>query len=172
MDKKRLDEKKSKRRLTVSLMLVMIILLAATTSASISAFEWLRGNFFSSRMFTLKGVSVYGNSRISSEDILNAANLNVGTDNIHYIMCDIVEKRIKAKSRYIGQVEAERNFVLDRDEGICCLVTITIEEREPAALVHTEEGIDSFVVIDNRGFILEEIKMGPDSYWSSPFGNW
>ncbi len=91
------NQKKGKRKFSTPLAIGLTILLAIMTSTSISAFEWLRDGFLGSSIFTLRGVSIQGNSRITSADILDVSGLHVGTDNIHSIMSHVVEKRIKAR---------------------------------------------------------------------------
>ena len=156
------NRRKHGRKLTIPLMLVMTILLAVMTSASISAFEWLRGNFFNCSIFTLKGISVQGNNRVRSEDILDTAGLQVGTDRIYSIACHIVEERIRSRFRYLEHVEIQRRLVLKRNEGIYGWVTIQVEEREPAVLVKEGTGefpasrSNCFTIIDSYGFILEK----------------
>ncbi len=166
------NKKKFRRKLTISLMLVMTLLLAIMTSASISAFEWLRGNILNSHVFTLKEISVRGNHRVSSTDILNAADLNLGIDNIHSIMYNIVEKRIKAQVRYLEQVEIRRRLVLERSKGIYGLVTIAVEEREPVAIVSLDgHAGNSSVIVDENGFILEKVEMNLDTRTASSHKN-
>jgi cell division septal protein FtsQ len=158
---RRLNRRKYRRRLSSLHTLVMIIPLAIITLASISAFEWLWGNFLNFPIFTLKGVSTQGNGRISSAEVLGASNLHVGTDSIYSIMSHIIEKRIKARFRYLEQVEVQRRLVLERSKGIYGWVTIVVKEREPVALVSSGRDVDSFMVIDAHGFILEERSQYP-----------
>jgi cell division septal protein FtsQ len=142
------NRKKYKRRLSGFHTLVIMILLAIVTSASISAFEKLQGVLLNSSIFALKGVSIQGNHRISSADILDALDLTSGTDSIYSIMSHIVEKRIKARFRYLEQVEIER-----KANG---WMTIMIEEKEPVALIADSRDADCFDICDAHGSILEE----------------
>jgi len=145
----------TRRKFSNIRMLAMMILLAVITLASISAFEWARDGFFRrSTIFTLKGVSIQGNHRISSADILDASNLRVGTDSIYSIMPHIVEKRIKSRLRYLEQVEVQRGFL--RSEGMYGWVTIMVKEREPVAFVGSGKDAGSFAIIDANGFVMEE----------------
>lgn len=105
-------------------------------------------------MFTLGGVSIEGNHRVSSADILDSANLGIGTDSIYSIMSHITEKRIESQFRYLERVEVKRGIARKQGGWIHGWVTIEVQEREPVALV--EEDNDSFMIINNRGFILEE----------------
>ena len=120
----------------------------------------------------MKEISVRGNHRVSSTDILNAADLNLGIDNIHSIMYNIVEKRIKVQVRYLEQVEIRRRLVLERSKGIYGLVTIAVKEREPVALVSLEgHAGNSSVIVDENGFILEKVEMNLDTRTESSHKN-
>jgi hypothetical protein len=152
----KLNRRKYKRRFSNLRMLAVAILLALITSASILAFERLRDGFLDSSIFTLDGVSIQGNRRISSADILDASNLRVGIDSIYSIIPHIVEKRIRARFRYLERVEVQRRLAHEQDEKMHGWVTITVKEREPVALVGSGRDADSFAVIDIHGFILEE----------------
>lgn len=142
------NRKKYKRRLSGFHTLVMTILLAIITSASISAFEKLQGVLLNSSIFALKGVSIQGNRRISSADILDALDLPLGTNSIYSIMSHIVEKRIKARFRYLEWVEIQR-----KANG---WMTIMIKEKEPVALIAASRDADCFDICDAHGFILKE----------------
>jgi len=135
-------------------MIMAVIILAITTFASISIFEWLWGSFLTCSMFTLGGVSIEGNHRVNSADIMDAANLRIGAGSIYSIMSHITEKRIESQFRYLEQVTVKRRIVRKQDGWIQGWVTIEVKEREPVALV--EEDSNSFMITDNRGFILEE----------------
>lgn len=166
------NRKKYKRKLTISLMLVMMFLLAIVTSASISAFERLRDSFLNSHVFTLKEISIQGNHRVSSADILNAADLNVGIDNIYSIVYNIVEERIKARFRYLEQVEIKRRLIIERSKGIHGLLTITVKEREPMAFVCSGGYAGgSLLVVDESGFIIEKVEMDLDTCSASSYGD-
>jgi hypothetical protein len=150
------------------------ILLAIMTFASISIFEWLWGSFLNCSMFTLGGVSIEGNHRVSSADILDAANLGIGTDSVYSVMSHIIQKRIESQFRYLERVKVKRGIARKQGGWIHGWVTIEVQEREPVALVEgysdssfLDEKLEqnfaqafskglSFMIIDNRGFILEE----------------
>ena len=153
---RRLNRRKYKRRFSNLRMLAVAILLALITSASILAFERLRDGLLDSSIFTLDGVSIQGNRRISSADILDASNLRVGIDSIYSIIPHIVEKRIRARFRYLERVEVQRRLAHEQDGKMHGWVTITVKEREPVAFVGSGRDADSFAVIDIHGFILEE----------------
>lgn len=163
MGKEKLNRNRSKRKklergISIPLTLAMIIFLAVATSASISGFERLK-DFCLSRTY-IKEIAVKGNSRISSEDILSAARLRVGVDSIRYIMPHILEKRIKSQSRYLERVSVQHKLAREQKAGLGAWLTIEVEEREPLALVKSEIDDDYFIVIDDQGFILEEVKSG------------
>jgi len=149
-------KKKRERGISIPLTLAMIIFLAAATSASISGFERLR-DFYLSRTY-IKEIVVKGNSRISSEDILSAASLREGIDSIRYVIPHVLEKRIKDQSRYLERVSVQRKLAHEQKASLYAWVTIEVKEREPLALVKSEIDADSFIVIDDQGFILEEVR--------------
>jgi hypothetical protein len=150
----RSNRRRHRHKLSGFHIIMAAILLAIVTFASISIFEWLWGSFLNCSMFTLGGVSIEGNHRVSSADILDSANLGIGTDSVYSIMSHITEKRIESQFRYLERVEVKRGIARKKGGWIYGWVTIEVQEREPVALV--EEDNDSFMIIDNRGFILEE----------------
>jgi hypothetical protein len=170
----RANRRRHRHKLSSLLMVMAAILLAIMTFASISIFEWLWGSFLNCSMFTLGGVSIEGNHRVSSADILDAANLGIGTDSVYSIMSHVIEKRIESQFRYLERVKVKRGIARKQGGWIHGWATIEVQEREPVALV--EEDSDSsfldkkleqnfaqaffkglsFMIIDNRGFILEE----------------
>jgi len=149
------NRKKYKRRISISLALAMIICLAIITSVSISAFEWMRDLCLSHAY--IKGITVKGNNRVSSTDILHASNLRVGTDSACSIVSHVLEKRIVSRLRYLEQVKIQHKFALKLSEGMYGWVTIKVREREPVARVGIGGSDGSFAVIDTHGFILEVI---------------
>ncbi len=174
MDRKKLNGKKVNRRkrergTSLPLTLAIIVSLAIATSASISAFERLRD--FCLSHTRIKEIEVKGNQRISSEDILDASGLRMEVDNARSIMPHIVEKRIKTQSRYLEQVSVKRRLAREQRARLCAWVTIEVKEREPLALVKSEIDADSFIVIDDRGFILEKVGPGMKPVGISPREN-
>ncbi len=174
----RANRRRRRHKLSGLLMIMAAVLLAIMTFAGISIFEWLWGSFLNCSMFTLGGVSVEGNHRVGSADILDAANLGIGTDSVYSIMSHITEKRIESQFRYLERVKVKRRIARRQGGWIQGWVTIEVEEREPVALV--EEDSDSsfldkkleqnsaqafkglsFMIIDNHGFILEEGVQSP-----------
>lgn len=150
----RANRRRHRHKLSGIHIIMAAILLAIMTFASISIFEWIWGSVLSCSMFTLGGVSIEGNHRVSSADILDSANLHIGIDGIYSIMPHITEKRIESQFRYLERVKVKRGIARKQGGWIHGWVTIEVQERQPVALV--EEDNDSFMIIDNRGFILEE----------------
>lgn len=169
LNRKKLNRRKHESGISLPIALAMIIFLAIATSASISAFEWLR-DFCLSRTY-IREIAVKGNQRISSEDILGISRLRVGIDNVCSIIPHIVEKRIKTQSRYLERVSVQRRFAREGKARLRAWVTIEVKEREPLALVKSETGADSFIVIDDHGFILEKVEPGMKPVCISPNEN-
>jgi len=163
--------RKQKNGISKPRILAMVVSLVIITSVGILVFEWLWGSFLNSPLFTLKGVSVQGNYRISSADILDASQLSVGDDSIYSFMSHTTEKRIRALSRYLEHVQVERKFAIRRSEGMYGWVTITIKEREPVALVGIERDADYFIVVDAHGFALEKVRTDPYTGPKSSYGD-
>jgi len=155
----RANRRRHRHKLSGLHIIMAALLLATMTFASISIFEWLWGRFLNCSMFTLGGVSIEGNHRVNSSDILDAANLGIGADSVYSIMSHVTEKRIEGQFRYLERVKVKRRIARKQGGWIQGWVTIEVEEREPVALV--EEDSDSFMIIDNRGFILEEGVQAP-----------
>lgn len=155
------NRRKHERRFSNLRMAVLTLFLTIVTSASISAFEWLQ-TFYLSHI-RLKEISVQGNHRISSADILAASNLHMGSDSIDSTKAHIAEKRIRDRFRYLEQVEIEH-----RMDG---RVIIAVKERKPIALVAYFGNPDSFTVIDAHGFILEEVEAKSKLAGILPYGD-
>lgn len=155
----RANRRRHRHKLSGLHIIMVALLLAIMTFASISMFEWLWGSFLNCSMFTLGGVSIEGNHRVSSSDILDAANLCIGTDSVYSIMSHVTEKRIEGQFRYLERVKVKRRIARKQGGWIQGWVAIEVEEREPVALI--EEDSDSFMITDNRGFILEEGVQAP-----------
>ena len=142
------NRRKDKLRFSRFHMLVMVIVLTIMTAASISAFEWLQRGI-KSQIFVLRGITVEGNLRVSSEDIVRASTLRIGTDSVYSTKTYILEKHIKSRFSYIGEVDVQR-----RMNG---WMNISVGERTPLACAADCRDADSFAVIDEHGFILEEV---------------
>jgi len=153
---------KINRKLPNLLIVIFMLLLAVMTSVSICASEKVYQAFVNSPFFVLKGVSVHGNSKVSTSDILNATGLDVGTDRICSLMSYIVEKRIKSYSPYVERVEIKRDFT-------CGHLIITVKEREPVAIVAESRDAMLFKVVDINGFVLD--KLISKNLTSSPYRN-
>jgi len=159
-ERKRISRKN--RKLPYSLMVIFMLLLAIMTSASIRASEKVYQAFMNSPFFVLKGMSVRGNNKVSTSDILNATGLDVGTDRICSLMSHIVEKRIKSYSPYVKQVEIKRDLTHGH-------LIITVKEREPVAIVAESRDAMLFKVVDINGFVLD--KLISKNLASSPYRN-
>jgi len=154
----RRNKKKHERGVSIPLVLAMVIFLTVATPAIISSFDWLKG-FWLSHTYIAK-VTVKGNQRVSSSDILDASRLRVGIDSICSLMPHVVEKRIRTRSRYLKRVLVRHRFAREKRAGLCGQITIEIEEREPTALISAGKSDGSFIVIDAQGFILETTRAG------------
>ena len=165
-DRRKMNRKRRGRGISVPLIVAMIVFLIVTTSASISAFEWLR-DFCLSRAY-ISGITVEGNRRISSENIMKAAGLRVGVDSVCSVMPHLLEKYISTQSRYLDRVSVTRRFVRGKRAGLCGWLTIEVTEREPIAFVRLKGDNDPFIVVDARGFVLEEVPAGSKPACLSP----
>jgi hypothetical protein len=146
---------KNKKKLTISFIMTMMIVLAVMTSASISAYEWMQ-SYCLSHVY-LKGVTIDGNDWIDSSDILEASGLNLDNDNIHSVVSHVIEKRIKVQFPYLKSVDISRKFNFKVGEGFYGWLDIKVNERKPVALVLHERD-NSYMVVDDDGFILEKLR--------------
>ena len=137
-------------KLPYSFMVIFMLLLVIMTSASIYASEKVYKAFMNSPFFVLRGMSICGNDKVSTSDILNATGLDVGTDRICSFMSYIVEKRIKSYSRYVEQVEVKRDLISGQ-------LIINVKEREPAVIIAESRDARFFRVVDINGFVLDEL---------------
>jgi len=134
------------RKITAPFTVLLISLLALLTYANIYAFEYIKANFLNSSIFTLKGVSIYGNNKTKPDDIIDASGLDVGNSKISLLIPHIVEGNIRLLSPFMDQVDIERDLY----KG---WVTINVRERKPEAFVL--ESTDYFTVVDSSGYILD-----------------
>ena len=165
MTKSRTESKEGKRRLSNAQIMMMIFILAVMTVAGIFSCERLKALAMNSRFFTLKSVSVEGNHKVSSADILSAASLDVGNQSIFSISPEVLALRIKSAFRYVDDVEVHRSLSLHDNVGMHGNLVISIKERQAVALVACEPAGDSCVaLIDKRGNVLEEEKQFSDKH--------
>ncbi len=147
MSRIKCNRRKNKIRFSNLHLLVMVILLTMMTSASISAFEWLKRGV-KSHILILKGVTVEGNRRVRSEDIIRASGLHVGIDSVYSTRTYILGRYIEATFSYIKRAEVRRSM-----NG---WINISVEERKPLALIANSKG-GPRAVIDKDGVVLEEV---------------
>jgi len=151
--------------------LMFLTLLAVFAFAFILAFEFSYDKIINSRFFTLNEIAVYGNKHVSTSIILDATELRtiMSINSVYSIMPHIIEKRIKSQFSYLENVKVKRIVDRDKIRGIYGLLVITVKEREPVALIPCREDSGSFMVVDNNGILLEELK--GDVRFTGPYLN-
>jgi hypothetical protein len=152
------------RRLSNLAIFGLLLLMIMMTSLTISALEGSKKILSNSSLLVLKGVSIYGNSTVRETDIFESVGLDVGTDRLNSFMSHIIEKRIKSHSRYVNEVDVKRDLLKGQ-------LIITVEEREPIAIVATSMDTKVFRIVDINGFILDELSNAdfPSLYRNIPF---
>jgi hypothetical protein len=155
---------KKNRRLNNLTIFGLLLLMIMITSLTISALEGSKKILANSSLLVLKGISIYGNSTVRETDIFESVGLDVGTDRLNSFMSHIIEKRIKSHSRYVDEVDVKRDLLKGQ-------LIITVEEREPIAIVATSMDTKVFRVVDINGFILDELSNAdfPSLYRNIPF---
>lgn len=130
------SKRKRKKRGTklIKIMVIVLLIAGATIFALVSP------------IFDIEKITVQGNEKISTEEIINLSNLQIG-DNIFRNVNVETTKNIK-KEPYIGDVKIKRKL-----PGT---VEITVSEREIAYQIQV---IDSYIYIDEEGYILEKSKV-------------
>ena len=123
---------KKKRGAKLIKILVIVLLIAGATIFALV-----------SPIFGIEIISVQGNEKISTEEIINLSNLKIG-DNIFRNVNRETTNNIKQEP-YIGDVKIKRKL-----PGT---VEITVIEREIAYQIKV---IDSYIYIDEEGYILEK----------------
>lgn len=103
--------------------------------------------FISSDEFNVKSIKVEGNHSVSKTDIVKAGGLYANM-NIYTLKTDKIKQGILGHPD-IDKVEIEREMPTN--------LIIRIKEREPMALVKTQDG--KTLPIDRRGHILSENKL-------------
>lgn len=98
--------------------------------------------FLLSPVFNISKISVENNLRVSSDEIISLSGIKLGDNTFKYINFDMIEK-IK-ENPYIEDVKITRKYP---DE-----IIINVTEREVAFCLKLGE---SYVYIDNQGYILE-----------------
>lgn len=92
-------------------------------------------------VFNITSVTVTGNARMTTEEVLMVADVPIGK-NVYRISMDDVEKRLMAEP-YIEAATAKRRFP--------ARVAITITERTEAAAIRCEGG---YAILDQEGQVL------------------
>ncbi len=138
------------RKISNSKIASFLLILMMTTFVSIYAIDKVHKKVANSPFFVLKEVSIYGNSIISSSDIVKSTGLNIGNDNIASLMPDIIENRIKSQLRYVKNVEVRSDLLKGQ-------LIIEVKEREPIAIIPISKKALVFGVIDIDGFLIEII---------------
>lgn len=100
---------------------------------------------FSSSLFRIKEISVYGNNKIKSDEIKNFASLN-GNENYFRLRENSIEEKIYNTGKF-ERVEVIKNFPNN--------IEINVTERKPACLLKVKDG---FIIIDRFGVILDKTR--------------
>ena len=122
--------KTTKKNKIVKYVILIILIISAITM------------FMMSSLFNIKQIIVINNSKLTSEEIINLSQLNIGT-NIFKITNKNINDNIKTNS-YIENVKVKRNL-----NGT---VTLEIQERVPTYMLQFG---DLYVYINNQGYMLE-----------------
>lgn len=142
--------KTKNRKLPNSFIMTFMILSVMMTSASIYSSEKIFKTFTNSSFFVLRGMSISGNNKVSTSDIINATGLDIGNDRIGSFMSYVIENRVKSYSRYVEQVEIKRDLT-------CGQLVINVKEREPVAIVAESKDAKLLRIVDINGFIIDEL---------------
>lgn len=98
--------------------------------------------FLLSPIFNIKTISVKGNSKISSDEIISLSSIEIEQNTFQYRVHDI-EEAIK-KNAYMEKVKVNRKFP--------DTIEITVSEREATYQLPIA---NAYAYIDNQGYILE-----------------
>jgi len=148
-ERKKISKTKN-RKLPNSFIVIFMILSIMLASASIYASEKIFKTFTNSSFFVLRGMSISGNNKVSTSDIINATGLDIGNDRIGSFMSYLIENRVKSYSRYVEQVEIKRDLT-------CGQLVINVKEREPIAIVAESKDARLLRIVDVNGFIIDEL---------------
>lgn len=127
----KIENKKNKKALAVVKWFTLIILL-------IGAILY----FLMCPLFNIKEITVIGNKKISTNEILSLSEININ-ENIFRIHLGQVEEKIK-QNAYIDTVKINRKLPNK--------IQIQIEERTTTYML---EFVNAFAYINNQGYILE-----------------
>lgn len=96
-------------------------------------------------IFNIQAVSVEGNERIATEEILKLAKIDKNA-NIFFLDKEKIKNNI-LENRYIESVNVRKKFPKD--------ILLEIVERKPAAIV---QSIKDYLLVDRFGYIIEKSK--------------
>ena len=130
--------KKNRRKYTVYYILAAVMMLAIGAALSLTVF------------FNITVISVAGDTRYDSEDIIDASDVLIG-DNLFRLIGSDVKDNIVSEFPYIEDVKIQR--VLPEE------LVIKVTECEPAVTVERE---DEYLLLSDKGRMLEEISVLPE----------
>ena len=130
--------KKNRRKYTVYYILAAVMMLAIGAALSLTVF------------FNITVISVAGDTRYDSEDIIDASDVLIG-DNLFRLVGSDVKDNIVSEFPYIEDVKIQR--VLPEE------LVIKVTECEPAVTVERE---DEYLLLSDKGRMLEEISVLPE----------
>lgn len=130
--------KKNRRKYTVYYILAAVMMLAIGAALSLTVF------------FNITVISVAGDTRYDSEDIIDASDVLIG-DNLFRLVGSDVKDNIVSEFPYIEDVKIQR--VLPEE------LVIKVIECKPAVTVERE---DEYLLLSDKGRMLEEISVLPE----------
>lgn len=130
--------KKNRRKYTVYYILAAVMMLAIGAALSLTVF------------FNITVISVAGDTRYDSEDIIDASDVLIG-DNLFRLIGSDVKDNIVSEFPYIEDVKIQR--VLPEE------LVIKVIECKPAVTVERE---DEYLLLSDKGRMLEEISVLPE----------
>ncbi len=132
-EKKQIEKSKKTNRKAVKIVRIIVLLIII-----IGAIVY----FMMSPVFDVKTITVTGNNKLSTEEIISIAEVNSDT-NTFKINTKQAERKIK-ENPYIESVKVSRKLPSE--------ITIELVERFPTYML---EYINSVVYINNQGYMLE-----------------
>lgn len=130
--------KKTRRKYTVYYILAAVMMLAIGAALSLTVF------------FNITVITVEGDTRYDSEDIIDASDVVIG-DNLFRLIGSSIEESVVSEFPYIEDVKIKR--VLPEE------LIIKVTECKPAVTVEREE---EYFLFSDKGRMLEEISALPD----------
>lgn len=95
-----------------------------------------------SPIFNIEKIDIYGNSKISNDEIISLSGIEIGKNTFQYKKAEIIEK-IK-QNAYIESVAVKRKFPKE--------IEIVLEERKATYMIQIG---NAYAYINNQGYILE-----------------